>query len=294
MRLLVTGGCGFVGSVLCRLLLEKGGHEIVVLDDGSHALAYPPSGVQHLRQDVCLVKPDDIFAISPDVIVHLAARCSLPEGEILREEYFNTNISGTFALATALRRSGIGAHFVYAGSSAQPANPKHLAISWYGWTKDVAEQAARRILPKERFTCLRLFNVAGGAYGLREAAGPYGRLIPNTVNAIRRGTRLTVRGKGSTVRDFVHVFDVARAFLAAIERRPEGTFEIGSGVGTSVEAVIRRVVELMGCPVQLLEDGSLANAEETCVIADIQAAREGLGWKPSMTLDDCIRSVAEA
>jgi UDP-glucose 4-epimerase len=290
MRLLITGGCGFIGSVLCRLLLEKKEHQITVIDNGARSMARPPEGIAHLVHDVRLLTAKDIDNLSPDVVVHLAARCSVPEGEASKEDYIVTNVFGTFALAAAMAKARSGAHFIYAGSSAQPATPDLRAASWYGWTKDVAEQGARRIIAPDRFTCLRLFNVAGSAYGIRESAGPNGRLIPNAINAIRNGTPLNLRGNGSAIRDYVHVLDVAEAFRLAIEKRPIGTFEIGSGVGTSTKDVVKRVAELLHRRAQVSEDGSMAYAEDVQTVADVGAAKELLGWKASKTLDACITS----
>jgi UDP-glucose 4-epimerase len=294
MRLIVTGGCGFIGSVLCRLLLEKREHQITVIDNGVRPMARPPEGIAHLVHDVRLLTAKDIDNLSPDVVVHLAARCSVPEGEASKEDYIVTNVFGTFSLATAMFKARSGAHFIYAGSSAQPPSPERSAASWYGWTKDVAEQAARRILPTDRFTCLRLFNVAGGAYGIRESAGPTGRLIPNVISAIRNSTPFNLRGDGSAVRDFVHVLDVAEAFRAAIERRPPGTFEIGSGTGTTTKDVIQRVAKLLRRHVQVVENGSMAYAEESRTVADVNGAKEHLGWQASKTLEACIMSALEA
>jgi UDP-glucose 4-epimerase len=293
MKLLITGGCGFIGSVLCRLLLEKREHQVTVIDNGVRSMARPPEGIAHLVHDVRLLTAKDIDNLSPDVVVHLAARCSVPEGEASKEDYIVTNVFGTFSLAAAMSKARSAAHFIYAGSSAQPSSPEQPAASWYGWSKDVAEQAARRILPADRFTCLRLFNVAGGAYGIRESASPNGRLIPNAISAIRNSTPFNLRGDGSAVRDFVHVLDVAQAFLAAIEKRPSGTFEIGSGTGTTTKDVVQRVAKLLHRNVQVVEDGSTAYAEEDRTVADVSGAKEHLGWQSSKTLDACIMSSLE-
>lgn len=292
MRVLITGGCGFIGSVLCRLLSDKKQHDITVVDNGSRSMSRPPDGVRYLLHDVRLMTAREFSDLAPDVVVHLAARCSLPEGEVEREDYLVTNVFGTFMLTGALARSGCPAHFVYAGSSAQASTVGGSSASWYGWTKDVAEQSARRLLKESRFTCLKLFNVAGSAYGVRESPGPYGRLIPNVVNTIRNGIPFKLRGNGATVRDFVHVLDVARAFELAAEKRTPGTFEIGSGKGHTVLEVARKVAATMRRPVEFLDDGALAYAEAAATVANVRGAKEALGWEPQKTLDDCIRDVA--
>lgn len=293
MRILITGGCGFVGSVLSRLLKNETDHDTLVLDNGSRSMARPPDGVEHLIHDVRLLTEKNFDEWRPDAVVHLAARCSLPEGEVMREDYLTTNVFGTFSLSSAIRKSELPIHVIYAGSSAQPERPYGKAASWYGWTKETAEQSLRRTLPQDRITTLRLFNVAGSAFGVRESAGPYGRLIPNAASAIRAALPFKVRGNSATVRDFVHVLDVARAFIAAIEQRVPGTFEIGSGVGHTVVEAVRRVAALARRPVQFMEDGSFSHAEESRTVADIQGAQKALGWKPEKTLDDCILGVLE-
>lgn len=291
MRILITGGCGFIGSVLSRLLVDRKEHELTVVDNGSRSMSRPPDGVRYLLHDIRLLTSQELTSLAPDVVIHLAARCSLPEGEVEREDYIVSNVFGTFMLVSALDKSGLQAHFVYAGSSAQAATRSGSSASWYGWTKDVAEQVIRRILPERQVTTLRLFNVAGGAFGVRESAGPNGRLIPNAVSQIRSDVPFKLRGNGATVRDFVHVMDVARAFEAAAQKRVSGRFDIGSGKGYTVIEVVKRVAAAMRRPVQFLEDGTLAAAEAPATVADLDDAGRLLGWKPEKTLDDCIRDL---
>jgi UDP-glucose 4-epimerase len=288
MKLLITGGCGYIGSILSRRALEVG-HEVVAVDNGSRKLCHTPQGATYIFSDVRESAGSWVREVSPDVVIHLAAKCSVPEGEVETNSYYSVNALGSCAIASALRDSGVPAHFVYAGSCAQVP-----PSSWYGLTKAAGEQAIRHILPAERVTTLRLFNVAGAAYGIREPSGPYGRIIPNAVDAARNSVPIEVRANGIHVRDFVHVLDVAQAFILAVDKRPSGIFEVGSGKGTSTSRVLDMIEFVGRRRIERLFMAGEDHVEAAMAIANPTPAAESLGWSPTKTLEDCVRSVLEA
>lgn len=317
MRVLVTGGAGFVGSHLVRALQEAG-HEVEVLDDlsrGHREIATRLSVALHevdLR-DAARVEP--IVARGRyDAVVHAAAVCLVPESIARPELYWDVNLRGGLVLLEAMRAAGC-ARLVVSSTAAvygqpdagwidedtvlRPTNP-------YGATKlafEIAVEAAgRRGLRAVR---LRYFNAAGAHQkgDLPERHDPETHLVPNLIGAAMRGTPFPIYGTdyaespdGTCVRDLVHVEDLARAHVIALERLDAiagAPINLGTGNGTSVQKAVAVAERVLGKRIDV-QRAPRRPGDPGRLVAKVDRARELLGWKATRDLETIVRDAARA
>ncbi|GAA5164530.1 UDP-glucose 4-epimerase GalE [Ornithinimicrobium tianjinense] len=322
MRVLVTGGAGYIGSHTVLQLLAAG-HDVVVADDFSNA---KPSVVGRLEElsgrpvtvhAVDVTQDDALDAIlsgpdAPvDAVVHFAAFKAVGESVARPVDYYRNNLDATLAVVAAMVRHGIP-HLVFSssatvyGASAPVPMTEDLptsATNPYGWTKVMSEQILRDAVaahPQLRVALLRYFNPVG--------AHPSGRIgedpsdVPNNLMpyvaqvAVGRRERLSVFGDdydtvdGTGVRDYIHVEDLAAGHLAALEwiathDRPLSVWNLGSGRGTSVLELVRAFEEASGrsVPYAVVARRPGDVAES---YADPSLAAEELGWRTTRTVAD--------
>lgn len=301
MHVLVTGGAGFIGThVVARLLAI--GHRVTVLDDLSVGTRERvPDGVPLLVGDVRDPRVHAEALVDVDAVVHLAARVTIRASLESFVDDADVNLLGTLRLVAACRGTPVR-RFVLASSMAvyadsTPGNrvtEAHLLepISPYGVSKLAAERIAAQVLPLAgvSFTALRFFNT----FGPGQTYTPYVGVATIFATRLMQGQPITVFGDGEQERDFVHVADVADAVAASLTHAP-GTYNVGSGTGTTVNALARMLIDRLApgaCPSHApSQHGELRHS-----VADISAARRALGYAPSRTLaahlDDVIGSVA--
>ena len=313
MRVLVTGGAGFVGSHTVLALTDRG-DDVVVFDNlrQGHRAAVPPSVrlvVGDLADEATLdrVLADGRF----DAVFHFAALSLVGESMVKPFLYFAQNAALGFSLIEACVRhdvrrfilSSTAALFGEAGevpiTEATPIAPGNP----YGESKRMIEQALRWADPIHglRSACLRYFNAAGsdpqGRAG--EDHAPETHLIPLVIDAaFGRRPPLTVFGRdyptsdGTCIRDYVHVSDLASAHLAALDclDARSVTFNLGSGTGHSVLEVIRSVERVTGRAVPF-EVGPPRPGDPAVLVASSDAIRAQTGWTPRFTdLDEIVRT----
>lgn len=316
MRILVTGGAGYVGSVSVEHLVESG-HEVVVLDNG--ATDNPSAdlaGAEVVRGsygDRPLVA-GVLAARRIDAVLHCAARSLV--GESMREPalYYGDNVAGGIALLDAMRDAGV-ARLVISSTAAVYGEPESSPISEdaplrpinpYGESKRALEAAAGWYGRAYglRAAALRYFNVAGATERNGEMHDPETHLIPNCIRAVRGGPPLNVWGDdyptpdGTPIRDYLHVLDLAEAHRLALEAtalRDARTdvmliCNLGSGRGFSVREVISAAERVIGHAIPRIE-GPRRAGDPPELVAAIDRAREVLGWTPTRsTLDEMIGS----
>jgi UDP-glucose 4-epimerase len=312
VKLLVTGGAGYIGSVVSRLLLDAG-HEVVILDDlvTGHRVALAPEAtfVQARIHDAATVlTPDAGF----DGVLHFASLIAAGESMAKPELYWDNNVIGSLALLEAVRAAGVR-RFVFSSTAAVYGNPTEIPITetavkaptnTYGATKLSFDMA----LTSEAFAhdlaavSLRYFNVAG-AY-LREGVAigerhePETHLIPIALQvAAGRREKLQLFGDdyptvdGTCVRDYIHVEDLARAHLLALESATAGEhrfYNLGNGAGFSNRQVVEVVREVTGHPVPV-EMAPRRDGDPATLVASSQRAADELGWVPrKATLHDMV------
>ncbi|KAB2903065.1 MAG: NAD-dependent epimerase/dehydratase family protein [Anaerolineae bacterium] len=296
MKILLTGGAGFIGSHLIEAMLRNG-HDIVVIDDLSTGnRAYVPAEVVFYEMDIRDPKLVEIFeAEKPDVVCHHAAQMSVLIS--VREPLLDasTNILGSVNLLNAAKHVGVQ-HFVFASSGGtvygEPTrlpsaeNDPLLPLSPYGISKLTFEHYLR--ISGLRHTILRYANV----YGPRQSPHGEAGVIAIFTERMFKEQETVIYGDGNQERDFVYVTDVVAANLAAIEQRIAGTFNIGTGIGTSVN----RIYELVRHATHYPYPHRYAEAkkgEVYKIILDCQRAHEILHWRAQVKLEEGIAETVE-
>ncbi len=313
MKILVTGGAGYIGSVCSALALEAG-HSVTIFDNfvSGHPEAIP-EGADLVVGDVS--RPNDLArSISGgfDAVMHLAALMVVPESVRKPGQYYRNNVVGTLNLVDAMREAGVR-RLVFSSTAAVYGDPISVPItedaqtcptSPYGNTK----LAVDRMLSDEcaahglAAISLRYFNVGGARGRLGEDHEPETHLIPTLLRAAAGLTdQFTLAGTdydtldGSAVRDYIHVEDVAAAHLLALEAAEPGRHDIynlGSGRGHSVREVIAAVKRVTGRDFTVVEAGP-RKGDPPQLVASSELVRSRLGWRPQRGLDDIVRDAWE-
>lgn len=312
MRVLVTGGAGYIGSHTVRLM-RRLGHEPIVLDTLEHGHAAAVDGAELIVGSVAdraLVR-SILEGRRMDGVIHFAALKAAGESVDEPARYFHENTGGTLALLAEIDRAGVRS-FVFSSTCAVYGEPERSPIDEtaelrpttpYGESKLLVERA----LPwyerhRLRTAVLRYFNAAGA-----EADGSHGEDPTNATNLIPRviGAGLGHQGPvsiygadydtpdGTAVRDYVHVDDLASAHLRALETLLDGgppvTVNLGTGQGSSVLEVIGAVERVVGRPVPTVVAGRRAG-DAPAIWADTRRAATDLGWVAASDLDAIVRS----
>ncbi len=312
MRILVTGGAGYVGSHCLRHLLREG-HEVVVYDSlyQGHAAAVPAGllvegDLSDQAKLATLMKQRQIEAV-----MHFAALALVGESVQKPELYYKNNVLGSFHLLEAMRESGVR-KIVFSSTTATYGTPEKMPIAEttpqqpinpYGFSKLVVERMLDDYAAAHGFgfAALRYFNAAGAAAdgSIGEDHTPESHLIPIVLQvALGQRPSISIFGDdyptsdGTCVRDYVHVEDLATAHLAALERLQPGKaikVNLGSGRGYSVREVIEACRRITGHAIPAIAAPRRAG-DPPELIADARLAREVLGWTPKY---DTIESIVE-
>src|SRR4051812_47446520 len=299
MKLLVTGGAGYIGSVATALLLEAG-HDVTVVDELStgHADAVPTGAelvTLELRQVAEVVRPGCGF----DGVLHFAAKSLVGESVQRPELYWDNNVGGTLALLVAMRDAGVP-RLVFSSTAATYGEPETVPITEDAATRPTNPYGASKLAVDQMISSfatayglaavsLRYFNVAGayGAVGERHAIETH--LIPNALAAAAgEHEALQLFGDdyptpdGTCIRDYVHVVDLVAAHVLALDAAREGSHRIvnlGSGSGFSVREVVKTVEEVTGLDVPVNVAARRPGDPATLVASNDRAVGE-LGWRP--------------
>ncbi len=307
MRVLVTGGAGYIGSVIAARLLARG-HAVAVFDDLSRGhLAAVPRGARFERGDIrdAAALRAVLAGVKADAVVHMAALAEVGESVAHPDRYRDVNEGGTAALVDACRGAGVR-RVVFSSTAAVYGEPHRVPIEErdelaptnpYGETKLTGERllAAASEEGVLAFTALRYFNASGADGEAGEDHSPESHLIPLALAAARDGRELRVFGDdyptpdGTCVRDYVHVVDLAEAHIAALEGLPttRGCFNLGTGHGDSVLAVLAAVEDVTGLPVPRAVVARRPGDPPALVASNARAGEE-LGWSPRRTLRDAV------
>lgn len=300
-RLLITGGAGFIGSYVNRLLGEKG-YTTLVLDDLSKGKrGYVISGdliVGDLGNRDLL---KEIFSVGIEAVFHFAAFTNVGESVQKPYKYYENNVVKTLTLLEEMQKAGVkklifsSSAAVYGNPLEEPireTHPKH-PINPYGETKSMDESI---ILSGSvyglRSICLRYFNAAGGdpegklLYRNQEPTN----LIPILLSGLKENKPFTLFGKdyptpdGTCIRDYIHIYDLATAHILALESLEKGSpsaiYNLGNGSGFSVLEVVAAVEKVTGLKVNL-NIGPRREGDPAKLLADSTKARQELSWKPS-------------
>ncbi|MEK9533980.1 MAG: UDP-glucose 4-epimerase GalE [Halieaceae bacterium] len=311
MKILVTGGAGYIGSIVTEVLLGKG-HEVVVFDNLSQGhRAAVPDEAHWVQGDLASV--DEIRATvkehRPGAVMHFAARSLVGQSMDAPFLYLRDNVTQGLNLMEACIEFGVS-RFILSSTANLFGAPEALLIdeqcpvapgSPYGESKRMLERALHWLSETKglRYACLRYFNAAGASASRGEHHSPETHLIPLVLQAAS-GQRdgITVFGNdyptpdGTCVRDYVHVLDLAEAHTLALDALDAGncTYNLGNGEGFSVREVIDAAQRVTGVEIPTVL-GPRRAGDPARLVASSQRIRADLGWKPVYTdLDEIISS----
>ncbi len=313
VKLLVTGGAGYIGSVCAKVLLEQG-HQVVVVDDLSTGNADAvPDGAEFVHDDMVVAAPALLGGRPFDGVMHFAAKSLVGESVEKPELYWHGNVVKSLELLEAMRKTGTP-RLVFSSTAATYGEPESVPITEdaptrptnaYGATKLAIDSAISSYATAYGLaaTSLRYFNVAGAYAGLGERHGVETHLIPLVLQvATGRRSEIAVYGDdwptadGTCIRDYIHVRDLAEAHLLALETGQPSThriFNLGNGTGFSVREVIDCCRRVTGHPIPA-RDVERRPGDPAVLIASSERAMAELGWRPSRTSLDEIVSDAWA
>ncbi len=299
MKILVTGGAGFVGSHIVDSLVSEG-RDIIVLDDLSAGKReHVNKKAKFYKADLNDARLEKIFQKEKiDVVIHQAAQVNVRTS--LSDPAFDAkvNISGSLNLLECCK--GRIEKFIYASSGgAVYGEPKYLPVdeehpikplSPYGASKYIAEkylQVYNEIYGLD-YAVLRYGNV----YGPRQSGEGEAGVVAIFINEMLRGERPTINGDGTQTRDFVYVSDVARANLLAVEKSKNEVYNIGTGKETSVNEIFGTIKKILKKDIKP-RYAPPVKGEVRRIYLNVEKAERKLGWKPEVKLEEGIKKLLE-
>lgn len=299
-RALVTGGAGFIGSHLVDRLLSEGFRVAIVDNLSAGKIQNLNSAATFYHADITHTAVDEILGREqPDLIFHLAARVSVANSAQNPVDNADVNVIGTLKLLEAARKIGLE-KFIFAStggaiygdpeenpcSEETPIEP----VSPYGLSKHVGEQYIDLFhrLYRLNFTNLRYGNV----YGPRQDAFGEAGVIPIFIQAMLNGNRPRIYGDGDQERDFIYVDDIVEANIQAIHGGHNRTMNVGTGVGTSVNRLLKLLKESLNFHHDA-EQRPRRHGDVHKIFLDCSEALEHLGWSPKTPLEEGLRKTVE-
>lgn len=314
MRVLITGGAGYIGSHMVKLLGEKG-YEVLTVDNLSEgnpwAVTYGKLKVVDLLNYKAL---EEVFwEFKPEAVIHFAAKVKVPESVEKPLLYYENNLMGTINLLQGMQRTGTK-YLIFSSTAAVYGIPEKVPvkeedptkpINPYGWSKLFAERVIKDFASTTdiKYIILRYFNVAGA-----DPEGKIGQVSKEPTHLILRGVKaatgqiphIEVFGTdyptpdGTCIRDFIHVMDLCEAHLKALEYLIDGgksdVFNVGYGKGYSVLEVIDKIREVSGVDFKVIY-GNRRKGDPPVLVADNRRIRDTLKWYPKYdSLDFIIKT----
>lgn len=302
MNILVTGGAGYIGSHVVELLLREG-YDVVVVDNLSQGhRAAVGAGAQLVEVDICA--PDGVESTFRkfrfDAVMHLAGESIVQASTRDPGKSFYTNVAGGLNLLEKMARHGVS-KMIFSSTASVYGEPKAALIPEDHPTEPVNPYGESKLMFERilcwyarahglRYISLRYFNAAGASAALGEDHRPETHLIPIVLKSALSGEPVPVFGTdyptrdGTCIRDYIHVTDIARAHLAALERletQTSGVYNLGNGDGFSVREVVNVAGNVTGRDIPM-EVRPRRPGDPAVLVADASRARVELGWQPEI------------
>ena len=309
MKILVTGGAGYIGSHVVHLL--KDNHEIVVYDSLVKGYRHNvPENVQFIKGCLSNIKLlGEVFSKHKfDAVLHLAGSIEVSESMKIPEKYFENNTVNSLNLLNLMKKFSVK-KIVFASTAAVYGNPETLPLieaakkeptNYYGLSKLMIEQILDSFSKVYgiKNVCLRFFNAAGAAFGLTEEHSPETHLIPLILQAAKSRGSVKIFGTdydtkdGTCVRDYVHVLDIARAHelaLNLLNNGSEGKFNLGTNTGFTVKEVVETVKAVTHLDFNVIETERREGDPPVLVASNVKA-KKVLKWQPEYGLKEIVQS----
>ena len=315
MRVLVTGGAGYIGSIVADQLLHNG-HSVTVLDNLSkgHREAVPAGAEFVLGDTGDTAGLDPLFQAGRfDAVMHFAAFIEAGESMEVPAKYFDNNTAHALTLLKAVLKHRV-ARFVFSSTAAVYGEPQHIPITEEDALKPTNPYGESKLMVERmlgwfhrihglRYSSLRYFNAAGATGGRGEAHNPETHLIPLVLQvALGQREQISIYGTdyptqdGTCIRDYIHVADLAAAHLLALdglEQHSQLIFNLGSGNGFSVREVIEVARQVTGHTIPAVE-APRRPGDAAVLVASSEKIRRVLGWQPQhSSIEDIVRSAWE-
>ncbi len=298
MKILVTGGAGYIGSVASEQLLDQG-HKVVIFDnlERGHKKAIDKrakfiQGDLRNRQEIL----DAMVKAKPDAVMHFAAFALVGESMESPMLYFRNNLGGGIHLVEAMLERGVK-RIIFSSTCATYGQPERMPMTEnmpqkptnpYGESKLMLERIM--LWEQERHglqpVFLRYFNACGATEKFGEDHDPETHLIPNAIKvALGQKKAFNVFGDdydtpdGTCIRDYIHIVDLAQAHIQALSSNISGAFNLGTGEGFSVKQVVEMVRRVTGHPIPV-ELAARRPGDPARLVAGAEKAKSVLGWKP--------------
>ncbi len=299
MKVLVTGGAGFIGSHITKILLEKG-HEVTVLDDLStgHKEALP-EGVNLIEGKIQDQGRLDEALVGQDAVIHMAAFIIVPQSVEKPLVYVENNIMGTALLLEGMRKNGVrkvvlsSSATVYGETETLPLEesaPLGIPENTYGATKACMEllaQAYHKMFGLD-VAILRYFN----PYGPGEMHQPETHAIPNFIKAALKKEPIPLYWQGEQVRDFIYVEDLALAHVDVLNLSGLNVFNIGTQKGTKIKDTLELIFKILGYTVPI-DDLGERKGDVMANYASSAALTKATGWENRTTLEAGLRKTID-
>lgn len=299
MKVLVTGGAGFIGSHVNKLLLDQG-HSVTVMDNlskGYQDLIDPRANFQKIS----LENQADLEKILPghDAVIHMASFIEVGESVKKPVEFSQNNIVGTVKLLEAMKNAGVK-KMIFSSSACVYGVPKNLPVTEndplgeqenpYGITKVTMEEFCKLYHNLFGFdvTILRYFN----PYGPGELHEPETHAIPNFVKSALAKTPIPLFWKGEQIRDFIYIDDLAEAHVLALSLGGLHIYNVGTQTGVKVIDVVKKIFEILGYEVPI-DDRGERRGDVPSLIASAQKIKQKLGWTPKVNLSSGLQKTID-
>lgn len=299
MKIIVTGGAGFIGSHVNKLLLKQG-HSVTVIDDlskGSKNLLDPNVSFHQVSLDN-QKKLEEILA-GHDAVIHMASFIEVGESVKNPVEFSENNIIGTIKLLEAMKNTGVK-KIIFSSSACVYGKPASIPITEndplgvqenpYGITKVTMEEFCKLYHTLHGFdvTLLRYFN----PYGPGELHSPETHAIPNFVKSTLAKTPIPLFWKGEQIRDFIYIEDLAEAHVLALPLTDLHIYNIGTESGSKIIDVVKKIFEIVGYEVPI-EDKGERKGDVSTLVASAQKIKQELGWTPKISLDEGLQKTID-
>lgn len=299
MQVLVTGGAGFIGSHVNKLLLDQG-HSVTVIDDLSKGHKNSVDPRVNFYQ-VSLNDQKELENVLPghDAVIHMASFIEVGESVKKPVDFAENNIVGTVKLLEAMENTGVK-KMIFSSSACVYGIPKKLPITEedqlgeqenpYGITKVTMEEFCKLYQNLANFdvTILRYFN----PFGPGELHQPETHAIPNFIKSVLNKTPVPLFWKGEQVRDFIYIDDLAKAHVLALPLRGLHIYNVGTETGVKVIDVVKKIFELVGYEVPIDDKGE-RKGDVPGLVASAQKIKKELGWEPKVSLAEGLRKTID-
>jgi len=314
LKILVTGGAGYIGGTVAAILRDRG-HQVTIYDNLCHATrGMVPEGITFLEGDIAdRPRLEELLRSGFDGVMHFAALIEAGESMAKPEVYFRNNTAATLSLMEAMLSAKV-LRLVFSSTAAVYGEPESTPIredaalrptNAYGESKLLVEKMLTWMYRVHglNYASLRYFNVAGAAAGRGECHEPESHLIPLVLDvALGRRDKIRIYGEdyptpdGTCIRDYIHVEDLAEAHLLAFDASAQGgqrIYNLGNGSGFTVRQVIESARRVTGRSIPA-EVCPRRPGDPAVLIASSEKIRAELGWNPRHTeLDGIVASAWE-